>query len=229
MVKSAMKMSRLIMCTVGFDEKLVLRSLLRIGFGIGDRIVLVYSKSGSEYDVRRVENAVNAIKNLLSSTGVAFHDVVVSGMDFVSDVVAIVKALMDYATNAAEIVAAVAGGMRLTVVETIVALQLYKILLKGNADAKIYVAREDGLYDVFVPISILNPPSLQQKDLEVLKAVGDGMKLSDAVEAISTRLEVTKYASYRLIRRLKKLGLVWLENHTIRLTLLGKIAKEVVQ
>jgi len=224
----AQKFNKLIVCTVGPDEKLVLRSLLRVGFGVGDRVVLVYSKSGSEYDVKRVENAVNTLKSLLSSAGTEFHDVVVSDMDFVDDVAAIVKALVDYAANATEIVAAVAGGMRLTVVETIVALQLYKALLKGSADAKIYVAREDGLYDVFVPISMLNPPSLQQRDLEVLKAVDDGMKLSDAVEAVSTRLEVAKYTPYRLIRRLKKLGLAWLEDHTVRLTLLGKIAKKVV-
>jgi len=225
----AQKLNKVIVCTVGFDEKLVLRSLLRIGFSVNDKIMLVYSKSGSEYDVRRVENAVNAIKNLLSSAGVAFHDVVVSGMDFVGDVVAVVKALRDYANDAAEILATVTGGMRLIVVEVIVALQLYKALIRGDADVRIYVAREDGLYDVFVPISLLNPPGLQQKDFEVLKAVGDGMKLSDAVEAISARLGAAKYTSYRLIRRLKKLDLLWLENHTIRLTLLGKIAKEVVQ
>jgi len=227
-----MKMSRLIVCTVGFDEKLVLRSLLRVGFGVSDAIMLVYSKSGDEYDVKKVENAVNAIKNLLSSAGVMFRDVVVSGMDFVGDVVAVVKALKEYAKDVAEIVAAVTGGMRLTVVEAIVALQLYKALFRSDADAKIYVAREDGLYDTFIPIDLLSSRLLEKTErrgLEALKFVSDGMKLSDAVEVISEKLGVSKHASYRYLYRLKKQNLIVFENHVIKLTLAGRLIRGVIE
>jgi len=192
----------------------------------------VYSRSGSEYSVKQVESAVNTIKNLLSSAGVTFHDVVVSGMDFVGDVAAIVKALRDYAKDAAEIVATVTGGMRLTVVEVIVALQLYKALIRGDADVRIYVAREDGLYDVFIPIDLISSKQLEKterRDLEILKFLDDSMKLSDAVEAISEKLGVSKHASYRYLYRLKKRNLIAFEDHVIKLTLAGRLIKGVIQ
>jgi len=224
-------MERLVACTVGFDEKLVLRSLLRVGFSVTDTVVLVYAKSGGEYEVKRVESAVNNIKELLSSVGVGYYDVVVSGMDFTSDVATIVGWLRDH-SGGRGIVGVVSGGMRLTVIELLTALILYKRYVHPGANIEVHVAREDGLYSVVLPITWFNPPPLSSREAEVLKHLGDlntaTTTLAEAVDALSAKLSISKYAVYKAIQRLKMKGLIKRVDRAVELTDLGRLLQKVI-
>jgi len=224
-------MERLIVCTVGFDEKLVLRSLVRVGFSVTDIVVLVYAKSGGEYEVKRVENAVGSIKELLDSVGVEYHDVVVSGMDFASDVATVIDWLKNHAGKRG-IVGVITGGMRLMVVELLTALVLYRSYVDSSASIEIHVAREDGLYSTVLPITLFNPPPLTLREAEVLRLLGDLgsaiTTLSDAVDALSAKLGVSRYVVYKFIQRLKAKGLIKRVDRTIELTDLGKLLQKVV-
>jgi len=220
--------SRLIVCTVGFDEKLVLRSLLKVSFSVNDAVVLVYSSSGGDYEAKRVESAVGNIKNLLASAGVRLHEVIVSSMDFAGDVASIVRALKEYAKDASEIIAAVTGGMRLTIVETIVALKLYRDFFRGDISVEVYVAREDGLYDVTLPVNLLDLPALSPREIEVLKRLNEGVRLLNIIESLSTGLNINRRTAYKYLYRLKSRGFIEIRDRAVYLTLAGKLIKEAV-
>lgn len=235
-------MGKLVMCTVGFDEKLVFRSLLKVGVSIGDAVALVYSRSGSDYDIKRVENAVRNIKELLDAVGVKHYDVVVSGMDFVSDVVTIVNGLREFAKEE-KIVGVVSGGMRIAVLEAIVSLLLYRKFINRKAEVEIHVSREDGLYDVTLSTNLLDLPNLSLRELDVLKQLekikvgiserggtgSEGVLLSEVVEVVSQNLNVSKFTVYKLLHRLKSKNLIMLKDRVVLLTDLGKLIQEVVK
>jgi len=219
-------LEKLVMCTIGFDEKLVLRSLLMLGVGSGDAVALVYSRSGSEYDVRRVEAAVRYVKELMGGLGVEHYDIVVSGADFAGDVAAIVASLRKLVEGRRwrKVVASVTGGMRLSVVEVIVALLLYKKYLGSGVAIEIHVAREDGMYSVSFPVDLLAMPKLGGRELEALKLMGrDGAPLSAVVEGISQGMGVTKYTAYKIVYRLRSKGLVDFRDHSVVPTEAGRV------
>jgi len=220
--------SRLIVCTVGFDEKLVLRSLLKVGFSVNDAVVLVYSSSGGDYEAKRVESAVGNIKNLLAPAGVRIHEVIVSSMDFAGDVASIVRAVKEYARDASEIIAAVTGGMRLTIVETIVALKLYRDFFRRDISVEVYVAREDGLYDVTLSVNLLDLPVLSPREIEVLKRLNEGVRLLNVIESLSTGLNINRRTAYKYLYRLKSRGFIEIRDRVVYLTLAGKLVKEAV-
>ncbi|MEM1606257.1 MAG: hypothetical protein QXW41_08455, partial [Fervidicoccaceae archaeon] len=104
---------KLVVVTVGFEEKLPLRGLLKVGLDAGDVVVLVYPRSGGEFEVRKVEKAVGVIKEFVgrAGAGVRVVDVEVSGLNFYEDVAKILLFLREQ--KAGEVVAVLAGGMRL--------------------------------------------------------------------------------------------------------------------
>jgi len=222
-----MLLKKLIVSVVGFDEKLVLRPLLRVGYSPTDSIIFVYSKTGSDYDVKKVESAVKNIKDLLSSAGAEFFDVVTSGMDFVGDVSIIVRSLKKAAGD--EVVGIVSGGMRITSFETLLALQIYKNFINQKSNVKIHIEREDGLYSISLPLEVMNlmpPPS---RELESIKLLSDGEKLDEAVRSLSSAMGVSRYTAYKLLYRLRKRGLITIQGKTLQLTISGKLIKEALR
>jgi len=224
-------LEKLVVCTVGFDERLVLRSLLMLGVGSGDAVALVYSRSGREEDVRKVDAAVRRLKELIGRVGVEHYDIEVSGAGFAGDVAAIVASLRRLVEGRRwrKIVASVTGGMRLAVVEVIVALALYKRYLGSGVAIEIHVAREDGMYSVSFPVDLLAMPRLGGRELEVLKLVGrNGAPLSVVVESVSQRMGVTRNTAYKIVYRLRSKGLVDFRDHSVVPTEAGKVFVEVL-
>ncbi|MEM3829442.1 MAG: hypothetical protein QXP36_09565, partial [Conexivisphaerales archaeon] len=138
---------RLIIVTIGFDEKLPLRGILKIGLDISDAVLIVYSKTGGEFEVKKVERAVEALKELVLGMGVKIAEVEVSGTNFYEDTATVLKTLKEYKVD--EIVAVLAGGMRLVIFEVLFALliiQRFSGLQKVRT--RMLLMREDGLYYV---------------------------------------------------------------------------------
>lgn len=212
---------RLLVVTVGFDERLPLRGLLKVGLSSDDVVLLVYSKTGGEFEVKKVEKAVEALKDIISKAGARVVDLVVSGSDFYSDVVAILDALRRY--NAGEVIAVLAGGMRILVFEVLAALLLrYRV---AGVRSRVYVAREDGLYDVVLPVDLFYV-SLSGKEDAVLKKLfelGESRR-SQLVNTISRELGLSESMVYKVVKSLARKGLVIAEDNSIKLTELGRLA-----
>lgn len=217
---------RLVVVTVGFDEKLPLRGLLKLGLEDGDIVALVYSKSGGELDVKRVENAVQVLREIMSRVGADVVDVVVSGMDFYADVLSIARTLKKYKVK--EVIAILAGGMRLVIFELLLALLLnYRL---NGITTKILLYREDGLYSVMISAEMFHV-SLPSRGLDVLRVLREWgeARRRVVVETIAREQGVSESLVYKLIEDLAQRGLVTIEDDTVKLSPLGVLALEVVR
>ena len=223
-------MSKLVLVSIGFDVNLVLRSLLKIGLGNGDVVLLLYSRSGGEYEQRKVEEAVKTLKSILAGVRVEHYDVVITGMDFASDVAAIVKALQGLGRK--RIVASLVGGMRIAIIEAIVALTLYKRLVDPDVEVHIHSMREDGMYYVSIPLPALNPPELGPRELSFLERLGGGLAgrpRSEIVSMLSREMGITESMAYKVLESLEDKGLLDVRGGTVELTLLGRLVLDAHQ
>lgn len=217
---------KLVIVTIGFDEKLPLRGLLKFGLDVNDVVLSVYSMTGGKWDVEKVERAVKAFKDIVTATGVKVADLVVSGSDFYNDTLLILNALKEY--QAEEIIAVLAGGMRIIIFEVMTAL-LLRHRLKG-VKAKVYIAREDGLYDITLPTEIfyVNASSGDHAILRILSERGT-VRRSLLVEEVSREKGLSWSMVYKLIKSLARRKLIALEDDSVKMTELGQLAYSASQ
>jgi len=216
--------SKLVLVSIGFDVNLVLKSLLKIGLIDGDVVLLLYSRSGGEYEQRRVEEAVKTLKTILAGARAEHYDVAVSGMDFASDVATILDALRQHRRES--IVASLVGGMRLIIMEALAALVFYRQFVDSNADISIHVMREDGVYDVTLPLSVLVLPLLGPREASVLEKLGKelaGRPRSEVVSALSRETGITESMAYKVLESLEEKKLIVVRDSAVELTLLGRL------
>lgn len=217
---------KLLVLTIGFDEKLPLRGILKLGVSEGDTILLVYSKTGGEFEVRKVEKAVETLKDIVSKAGAKTEDLVVSGLDFYRDVATILGALRQHRVD--EVVAVLAGGMRILVYEALVALVLWYRL--AGVRSRIHVAREDGLYDITTPVDLfyVKLSSRENAVLKKLTELGE-MKRSALVDEVSREQGISESMVYKVLKSLSKKKLVAIEDDTVKLTELGRLVYEAAK
>lgn len=218
------------MVSIGFDVNLVTRSLLKIGLSNNDVLLLLYSRSGGEYERKKVDKAVSTIKELVSKTGIEYCDIIVSGSDFVNDVVTILAILKKY--DRPHIIASLVGGMRIVIIEAIVSLLLYRKFINRATVITIHAMREDGTYDIMLPLDAMYLPNLSSRELMVLKTVKESNLFekpkSVLVEELSKRLNVTESMIYKLLGSLKRKNILRSEDNILRPTILGKIILSIL-
>lgn len=219
-------MTKLVIATLGFDEKLVLRAFFKVGLDRGDTVLLVYSKTGDPYDVERVEKAASAVKSIVGNLGVKVVDSIVTATDFVVDVTTILNSIVRCG-DVEEVVATLVGGMRLVIIETVVALSLYKELVAPKKRTSILAMREDGLYDVLLPFEALGLSRVTRREIAVLITIArenlENARRNEAVKVIASKLGVTEYTVYKYLSTLEEEGLIDLDDNRIRITLLGEL------
>ncbi|MEM1606383.1 MAG: CRISPR-associated CARF protein Csa3 [Fervidicoccaceae archaeon] len=214
---------KLVVVTVGFDEKLPLRGVLKVGLDVGDTVMLVYSKTGGEFEVKKVGRAVEVLKEIIQSTGAGIVEVVVPGTNFYDDVTMVLRSLREQ--KADEVVAVLAGGMRLVIFEVLFALlTLYRLGRFQRVRSKVFLMREDGLYDVALPLESFYV-TIPRNGLVVMRIIhkyGE-VKRSRLVETASREAGLSESAVYKIIKELEKRGLVILEDDAVKMTDLGRL------
>jgi len=214
---------KLVIVTVGFDEKLPLRGVLKVGLDVSDVVMLVYSKTGGEFEVKKVERAVEVLKEIIRSTGAGVVEVEVSGTSFYDDVAVVLRSLRGQ--KADEVVAVLAGGMRLVIFEVLFALlTLYRLGRFQQVRSKVLLMREDGLYDVALPLESFYV-TIPRNGLAVMRIIHSHgeVKRSRLVETASREAGLSESAVYKIIKELEKRGLVILEDDAVKMTDLGRL------
>ncbi len=202
-------------------EKLPLRGLLKVGLSAGDVVALVYSRSGGEFEVRKVEKAVGVIKEIIGKAGVRVVDVEVSGLNFYEDVAKILWFLREH--KAGEVVAVLAGGMRLIVFEVLFALlMLYRHC--GCTECSVLLMREDGLYDAVLPVELFYV-TVSRAELAVLRTLRNegALKRRRLIEVVSREAGVSASAVYKSLKILAKKKLVVVEGDVVKPTEMGRL------
>ncbi|MEM1528330.1 MAG: CRISPR-associated CARF protein Csa3 [Sulfolobales archaeon] len=213
---------KLVIVTVGFDEKLPLRGVLKVGLDVSDVVMLVYSKTGGEFEVKKVERAVEVLKEIIRSTGAGVVEVEVSGTSFYDDVAVVLRSLRGQ--KADEVVAVLAGGMRLVIFEVLFALlTLYRLGRFQRVRSKVLLMREDGLYGVALPLEsfYITIPRNGLAVMRIIHSHGE-VKRSRLVEIASREAGLSESAVYKIIKELEKRGLVVVDSDVVKLTELGR-------
>ncbi|MEM2308231.1 MAG: hypothetical protein QXI94_04915 [Sulfolobales archaeon] len=214
---------KLVVVTVGFDEKLPLRGMLKVGVDVSDTVMLVYSKTGGEFEVKKVGRAVEVLKEIIRSTGAGVVEVEVSGTSFYDDVAVVLRSLKEQ--KADEVVAVLAGGMRLVIFEVLFALlTLYRLGRFQQVRSKVLLMREDGLYDVALPLEsfYVTIPRSGLAVMRIIHSHGE-VKRSRLVETASREAGLSESAVYKLVKSLTQRGLVVVDSDVVRLTELGHL------
>ncbi len=220
-------MGKVILSIIGFSAELVVRSLLKIGVVPEDRVVLIYSVSGDEYQRKRVIEAVETVKKFLPAGGVVIEECVVTGTDFFEDVSTILKTLKSH--KGKEIIVSLVGGMRITIFAAFYAAELLARLLRARIS--IHLMREDGLYDVLLPTPLV--PTLGRGELAVLRNFKEfgmsGSPRPKVIEELARSMGVSDMTVRKVLRQLESKGLIRVDSGIITMTKLGGAVYEAVK
>jgi len=214
-------MSRVIFTTIGFEPGLVMRSLTRIGLKEDDKIVLIYTLSGDKYSREKTSEALRAIKEFLKTIGVENIDCEISGTSFYDDVKKIVKVLDQYKDR--EIIAFLVGGMRMIILATLYALEIFSRLNKRRT--KIHVMREDGLYEIFLLTPLV--PIIGKGEINILRLLKEhdlnNKKRSEVVKKLVEMTGLTQFSIRKTLYNIEKKNLIKIEDGNIKITELGEL------
>ena len=197
--------------TFGFDERFAFRSLLRRGLGGSDKVaVLVPSNRPDEKSENALSSLDNFVKRYVNGEGVMRYEIEID--DFYVAVTIIAGLFRSWAER--PIILNLSGGMRLLIVETLVAAVYCGIPIK--------VEMETGDGKTFTEFETpdLLPVRLDELDIEILKTLSN-VKLT--LKFLAEALQVAKPTAWRHVKKLQELGLVELERVTDRGRSGGKI------
>ncbi|MEM4621032.1 MAG: hypothetical protein QW607_12575 [Desulfurococcaceae archaeon] len=206
---------------MGFDEKLPLRGVLKVGVDVSDTIMLIYSKIGEELEVKNIERVVGEFKEVIRSIGTKIIEVEVFETNFFDDVMTILKSLKEQ--KADEVVAVLAGGSRIIIFETLFALlMLYRFGKFQQTRIKVLLMHEDGTYSIVLPLEYFYV-TIPRNGLAVMRIIHNHreIKRSRLVEIASREAGLTISAVYKIIRDLNERGLIVIDGDTVKLTQLG--------
>ena len=162
---------RLIVATVGFDEKLVVRSLLSLGLRGDDVILIVYAEPRDEHVKVRVENAVKTLREVVRLGAAAVEELPLTVMNLGEDLSRCAERLRELVEERRvdEVTAVLVGGMRPLIIIVLSAL-LILARLRGIR-VRFMFSREDGLYSFTLNPSYFCPPGVGQREAQLLRVI----------------------------------------------------------
>jgi CRISPR-associated protein Csa3 len=183
--------------TMGFDERFVLRSILRNGLQSGETILLILPVNGEE---ARAEKAINTLKTFVKQTQ---HDAKIELIrvklddvySAVSDIGSILRSTRE------RIIANLSGGMRLLILVTLAAI------LSSGVNAKIEVDMESGKGPIILPLELYKPLNLEPVDIVIMRKLSIMGKRVN-LEELAESLEMNKSSVWRRMRNLEEKRLV---------------------
>jgi CRISPR-associated protein Csa3 len=183
----------LVVVTLGFNEALALRGLMKRGIKEEDNIVVIKPISDDE----RSRQALEAFKLTLEKIGV--NKIEVLEID-PSNLLEAVSKISNFLKQRAqrEVYANLSGGMRILILEVLLGMAH----TFHNATVEIY--SEDGKTSIILPLDILCKTTLEPYEVEVLKALSESKTISEA----SKKLNSPKSRVWRVAKKLEEKGLV---------------------
>lgn len=199
-------MPRALVASFGFDERFVVRAIIRHGIGVGDLLLLITSTS-----TEKTLTAYNYVKDLASKVGAQVEllqlgDKVYSFPDLVTE---LKRILLELLKSYDGITILLSGGMRVLVL----GLYTAALLIPQNVKERISleIDTEDRGIHIAIPnelLYILTPPDLGAR-INVLRAVVESPGLT--IEELSQRLGKDESTIRRQIQTLAKLKLITIE------------------
>lgn len=220
---------RLLIVTVGFETDLPLRALMRVGISPFDRILLISPNTGGEYEKRKARRAVDEIKKIVSMLKVPVSEVPVSCANFSSDVLVLIREIKKAGKK--EVVAILAGGMRMLIPEVVSATTALRKYWGKELSITYFFMREDGMHEARLGQEFFTFPNITNRESRIIKLlakIGGRARRSDFVKKLSESLGVTESMAYKFITALISKKALELRESDVELTEIGRIVAEAL-
>ncbi|MCD6105834.1 MAG: CRISPR locus-related DNA-binding protein [Thermoplasmata archaeon] len=196
-------MKKLIVLTIGFDEKYGLKALLRKGITIEDKVlVLVHENPGSG-----VKASIDELKEVLAKAlgnEVTMDVIEVPIWDFFKASMVITEAIKERLEEGAKVRAALSSGSRALILETI-----FSLIMLGDAVEEVEADTEDGRAVIIFPKGVLRPPQVDETDIEILSFLFEGDKDTNELQRLmSAKRPFPKSTLFKRLIILRDKGLV---------------------
>jgi CRISPR locus-related DNA-binding protein len=212
-----------LIAVLGFDERHVIRSLLRLGFKNVDVIYLVVP---SGRITKQTEEAIKRITEVAKLANVS--DVKVFEVDplgFGSAVAKLRKLIMDLCSGGKDLVISLGGGMRVLIVETLVASLLVPKELSSHILIVVDLESGEGYIEVNIS-NILTISELKLDELQVLKYLLT--KAPAGPTEISKTLGIPKTTVWKILKKLHTKELVTKQYREYKASDAGERLKELL-
>lgn len=202
--------STVIVASLGFEERFLLRSVIRRGVKENDKIVVIMPEKGNQ----RGEKAFQTLKELMDkafpSLEIVKHEVNIQ--DFYGTV-SNIRNLLSELNLKGNIVLNISGGQRLLILEILAAA------LSLGINAELEIETEDSSTYLTIPIKTMHPLKLDSVDREILReaAKRGEIRLKDL-----EKLEIPKPTIWRKLNRLVEEGLLEKNKNKYKLSDLGR-------
>ena len=211
-------MGKVLIATLGFDERHVIRSLLRIGYRDISKIYLLIPSWDIDSRTRR---AIDEITKISVVAGLSREDVVITKiniLDIYDSVRDIIKLLHELLNSHDHIYLSLGGGLRILILETFLSIMLLDRSLRKRIDILIDVESRDKyiVLNTAIPIHYI-PSEVEQAVLKEL--IGNPLSFGELLD----RLGVPRTTLWKALNKLQKQDLIIQKDAKYHITMSGKI------
>jgi len=199
---------KVLLVSLGFDEKFQIRSVMR-NYKEIDKVVII-----GRLDNEKSKKALDSLSEFLRTTGVDFEFVEVDPHDFNDTVAKLISIISKYKSKG--FIVNLSGGMRILIIEILVAFTL------SGINAKVEVETEDFLSVITFETDYLRPLSLSPDHINILNAIRKGY---NTITAIHKYVGLPLSTTWRRVKDLQREGLI---TEDLRLTEKGELAIRIV-
>jgi len=192
---------KVLILTLGFDEKFCYRAILRHGISEEDKIILITAGL-----VDKVKKAYEWIKSFVErSYNVEVRLIEVNVRDFVKAIREVMNLLEEFRDY--DLIVNLSGGMRALLVIT-----LFALLLRPMENVRLEIELEDFSGLIEIPQALLLLPEVRSnvgsERMEILRLIAQGL---NDVKSLAEKLKRDESTIRRHISALEELGLVTVE------------------
>lgn len=191
---------KVLVLTLGFDEKFAVRALLRAGLSFGDKALIFLAEPLDERAIKAWKTVEDIISRYFS--GVTIEAIKINVADFYDSIKKISEKLRAEINENSQLIINLSGGMRVLILEVLIAAHI--VGLRGEVE----VEYENFMGLTRFPLEILKL-ELKDKDKLILRFLKSKKRAS--IVTMIEELGLSKSAAHRRIGKLARNKLVKVE------------------
>lgn len=196
----------IIFATLGFDEKFIIRDILRRGIKDGAKL-LVFTSSEDP----RVEEAYTTLKTTFMSMRLKIEKYTINIEDPFSAISEIRNIILENIKGQSEIIFNLSGGQR------ILLSYILSIISSERINCEIVMISEDSSFQVSLPSKIFFAKQIDSLSLEIVKMLKEEpLKAGEIIKKLGGEKAVGRTTVWRKLKELMKEGIVEYDNETKR-------------
>ena len=217
-----------LVAVLGFDERHVIKSILRVGF---KNVIGIYLIVPMGRITKQTEDAIKRIKEIAGMAGVNQVEVYeIDPLHFEESVAKLRSLLMKLCAGGEEVIVSLGGGIRAMVIESIIAATLLPQNMRKYVKIVSDLETGEGYIElVLADILLIN--ELRYEELLLIKYLKERGRVGPT--DINRNLSIPKTTAWKLLNKLASRGVIEKEGREYKLTengaRLSKIAEQVLK